>query len=33
VLVQPPTDAKGAVYDLKSAAPGVTRDGRPFGEL
>ena len=33
VLVPPPTDAKGLLYDLKSGAPGVNRDGRPFSEL
>lgn len=33
VLVAPYGDAKGLVQDLKSAAPGVNRDGRPFVEL
>jgi general secretion pathway protein G len=26
-------DAKGNVYDIKSGAPGTTRDGKPFAEL
>lgn len=33
VLVPPQGDAKGMIYDLRSAAPGATRDGRPFSEL
>ena len=33
VLVAPQGDTKGLIYDLKSAAPGANRDGRPFGEL
>lgn len=33
VLVAPPAEQKGLVYDIKSAAPGSGRDGRPFGEL
>ncbi|WP_291995067.1 prepilin-type N-terminal cleavage/methylation domain-containing protein [Candidatus Accumulibacter sp. ACC003] len=26
-------DAKGGVYDLKSGAPGASRDGQPFADL
>ena len=33
VLIAPQGDAKGLVQDLKSAAPGANRDGRPFGDL
>lgn len=33
VLVAPPAEQKGLVYDIKSAAPGSGRDGRAFGEL
>jgi general secretion pathway protein G len=33
VLIPPQGDAKGLVYDLKSAAPGVARDGRPFADM
>jgi general secretion pathway protein G len=32
-IVPPPGDVKGQVYDLKSAAPGKTRDGRALSEL
>ena len=32
--VVPPADPTlGGVYDVKSGADGVTRDGRPYGEL
>jgi len=32
--VLPPADPTlGGVYDVKSGADGVTRDGRPYGEL
>ena len=34
ILVPPPSDTtKGNLYDLKSAAPGNSRSGRPFNEL
>ena len=33
VLVAPQGDTKGLIQDLKSAAPGANRDGRPFSEL
>ncbi|HCZ17093.1 MAG TPA: type II secretion system protein G, partial [Candidatus Accumulibacter sp.] len=33
-LIAPATaDATGGVYDLKSGAPGATRDGKPFADL
>jgi general secretion pathway protein G len=33
-IVIAPADPKlGAVYDIRSGAPGTTREGRPFGEL
>ncbi|MBK7953439.1 MAG: prepilin-type N-terminal cleavage/methylation domain-containing protein [Candidatus Accumulibacter sp.] len=33
-IIAPETpDAKGNVYDIKSGAPGTTRDGKPFAEL
>jgi general secretion pathway protein G len=32
-LVPPTGNVHGKVYDLKSGAEGVTRDGRPFKEL
>ena len=32
-LTPPQGEAKGLVQDLKSTAPGVSRDGKPFGEL
>jgi len=33
-IVVAPADPKlGAVYDIRSGAPGTTRDGLPFGEL
>lgn len=32
-LVAPGGRAAGKVYDIKSSAEGVTRDGRPFNEL
>ncbi|MDS4016333.1 MAG: prepilin-type N-terminal cleavage/methylation domain-containing protein [Candidatus Accumulibacter sp.] len=34
IVVAPETpDAKGNVYDIKSGAPGNTRDGKPFADL
>ncbi len=33
VLVPPEDPSQGGVYDLKSSAPGNTRDGKPFSEL
>ena len=33
-IISPETpEAKGNVYDIKSGAPGSTRDGRPFADL
>ena len=32
-IVPPAGDAKGNVYDLKSTAQGITRNGKPFAEL
>jgi general secretion pathway protein G len=32
-IVPPPADAKGNVYDLKSTAEGIARNGKPFTEL
>jgi len=32
-IIPPPADNKGKVYDLKSTAPGRTRDGRALSEL
>ncbi len=32
-IVRPPGDAKGNVYDLKSSAEGVARNGKPYAEL
>ena len=32
-LTPPQGETKGLVQDLKSTAPGVSRDGKPFGEL
>ena len=33
-IIAPETpDAKGNVYDIKSGAPGTTRDGKPFADL
>ena len=32
-LVPPASGAAGKVYDIKSGAEGVTRDGKPFKEL
>lgn len=33
-IIAPETpDAKGKVYDIKSGAPGATRDGKPFADL
>ncbi len=33
VLVPPNGQTKGLVQDIKSAAPGNNRDGKPFGDL
>jgi general secretion pathway protein G len=33
VIVPPPQDIQGNVYDLKSAAQGTTRDGKPYSGL
>lgn len=33
VIVPPDDQFKGAVYDIKSGAPGNNLDGKPFGEL
>ena len=33
VLVAPQGDSKGAVQDLRSAAPGKGRDGKPLADL
>lgn len=33
VLVPPPDGYKGMVYDLKSGAPGATREGRQFADM
>jgi general secretion pathway protein G len=33
VVVAPPAPDQGAVYDVKSGAPGKTADGRPYGAL
>jgi general secretion pathway protein G len=33
VLIPPPADAKGLVYDLKSSATGRARDGRALSDL
>jgi len=33
VVVAPEGDAKGRVYDVRSSAPGQTRDGKAFAEL
>jgi general secretion pathway protein G len=33
IIITPDSDAKGRVYDLKSAAPGTTSDGKPFTDL
>lgn len=32
MIVVPDGDAKGRVYDVKSSAPGVGKDGKPFAE-
>jgi general secretion pathway protein G len=32
-IVSPPGNEKGQVFDLHSAAPGNTHDGRPFSQL
>lgn len=33
VLLPPPDGYKGAVYDLKSGAPGATKEGRQFADM
>lgn len=33
VVVAPPAADQGAVYDVKSGAPGATSDGRPYSAL
>ena len=33
VVVAPPAPEQGAVYDVKSGAPGRMSDGRPYGAL
>jgi general secretion pathway protein G len=34
ILIPPDTpEVKGKIYDLRSGAPGNTRDGRPFADL
>jgi general secretion pathway protein G len=33
LIIAPPEGTQGNVYDLKSKAPGSTRDGKPFTEL
>ncbi len=33
VIVAPEDSDRGAVYDIKSGAPGNSRSGKPFGEL
>jgi general secretion pathway protein G len=33
VVVAPPAPDQGAVYDVKSGAPGATSDGRPYSAL
>jgi general secretion pathway protein G len=33
VVVAPPAPEQGAVYDVKSGAPGTTADGRPYNAL
>jgi general secretion pathway protein G len=33
LVVAPSDSALGGVYDVKSGAPGVTLDGKPYGEL
>jgi general secretion pathway protein G len=32
-IVPPPGEAKGGVYDLKSPAEGLARNGKPFADL
>jgi len=32
-IVPPPGEAKGSVYDLKSPAEGLARNGKPFADL
>ena len=33
LVVAPADSSLGGVYDVKSGAPGVTLDGKPYGEL
>jgi general secretion pathway protein G len=33
IIVPPDDPSKGNVYDIKSGAPGVDRNGKPYGEL
>ena len=33
LLLAPADDKKGKIHDLKSTAPGQTRDGRPYAQL
>lgn len=33
IIPPPAAEVKGNVFDLKSGAPGTTRDGRPFADL
>jgi general secretion pathway protein G len=33
LMVAPADPAQGGVYDVKSGAPGLTLDGRPYAEL
>lgn len=33
MIVPPDSGAKGSVYNIKSSAPGVDRNGKPFGDL
>ena len=33
IVVAPPAPDQGAVYDVKSGAPGRTNDGRPYSAL
>lgn len=33
LIIAPPNEAVGNVYDLKSGAEGIARNGKPFGEL
>jgi general secretion pathway protein G len=33
IIIAPAGDTKGSVYDIKSSAPGLTHDGKPFSGL